>query len=403
MLKNILLITTLSSVLLAQTASEFSNQQMQSFNEQKKEFGVYKKSQKEEFASYQESQIKAFNDYKKEIGAIWEEPKMSTKKTWVAYTPDKKTRTDVDFSKEVITVETIASSPEEAKQKLKIALAKVVTVDTKTVQETDPLQKELAKIQMPLGVVDSKVQAEPILSNVIFKTPPTKKSVVTYVNNNVSDTTIKKLDSSKLKHAKVYSVSVRMPKDAMLKRSRTYYDKIKKHAKKQKLPMPLVFAIMHSESNFNPRARSHIPAYGLMQIVPKSAGIDSYNYLYKEKKLVSGIYLYDSTNNINMGTAYLHILYYSYLKKIKNPDSRLYCTIAAYNTGSGNIAWAFNKNKDLTYKKKLSMNNAADNINALTPEQVYDRLIKDLKYDEPKEYLKKVSKCMSAYHKVYGS
>ena len=43
MLKNILLITTLSSVLLAQTASEFSNQQMQSFNEQKKEFGVYKK------------------------------------------------------------------------------------------------------------------------------------------------------------------------------------------------------------------------------------------------------------------------------------------------------------------------------------------------------------------------
>lgn len=403
MLKNILLITTISSMLSAQTASEFNNQQMQSFNEQKKEFGVYKKSQEEEFASYQKSQMKAFEDYKKEIGAIWEEPKMSTKKTWVAYTPDKKTRTDVDFSKEVITVETIASSPEEAKKQLKIALAKVVTIDTKTVQETDPLEKELAKIQKPAGVVDSKVKAEPILANVVFNTPPTKQRVVTYVNKNVSNATIREVKSNKVAHAKVYSVSVKMPQDAMLKRSKTYYNEVKKHAKKQELPMPLVFAIMHSESNFNPRARSHIPAYGLMQIVPKSAGMDSYNYLYKEKKLVTGSYLYDSTNNITMGTAYLHILYYSYLKAIKNPDSRLYCAIAAYNTGSGNIAWAFNKNKNLTYKSKLSMSNAADDINVLTPDQVYNKLLKDLKYDEPKNYLKNVSKRMSAYYKVYGS
>ena len=403
MLKNILLITTISSALLAQSASDFKNQQMQSFNEQKKEFGVYKQSQEEEFASYQESQMKAFDEYKKEVGALWEDPKMSTQRTWVAYTPDKKTRTDVDFSQEVITVETIASSPQKAEEQLKIALAKVITVDTKTVQETDPLEKELAKIQKPAGVVDSKVKAEPILSNVIFNTPPSKQNVVTYVNNNVTEATIKNVDSNKIKHAKVYSVSVQMPQDAMLKRSKTYHDEIKKNAKKQELPMPLVFAIMHSESNFNPRARSHIPAFGLMQIVPKSAGIDSYNYLYKEKKLVTGSYLYDSTNNITMGTAYLHILYYSYLKKIKNPDSRLYCTIAAYNTGSGNIAWAFNKNKPLNNKSKLSMNIAADDINALTPDEVYNKLIKDLKYDEPREYLKKVSKRMSAYHKVYGS
>lgn len=403
MLKKILLICAITTALLSQSASEFNNQQMQSFNEQNKEFGVYKKSQQEEFASYQESQMKAFEEYKKEVDALWEDPKMSTKKTWVAYTPDKKTRTDVDFEKEVITVETIASSPEEAKRKLKIALAKVVTIDTKTVQETDPLEKELAKIPKPAALVDSKVKAEPILANVVFNTPPTKQNVVTYVNKNISDATIKESPSNKVEHAIVYSVSVQMPKDAMLKRSKTYHDDIQKNARKQNLPMPLVFAIMHSESNFNPRAKSHIPAYGLMQIVPKSAGIDSYNYLYKEKKLVTGSYLYNSTNNITMGTAYLHILYYSYLKAIKNPDSRLYCTIAAYNTGSGNIAWAFNKNKNLSYKQKLSMSNAADNINALTPEQVYDKLLRDLKYDEPKNYLKKVSKRMSAYHKVYGS
>ena len=151
---------------------------------------------------------------------------------------------------------------------------------------------------------------------------------------------------------------------------------------------------MHSESSFNPRARSHIPAYGLMQIVPRSAGIDTYRYLYKKKKLVSGSYLYNSTNNITMGSAYLHILYYRYLRKIKNPDSRLFCTIAAYNTGAGNIAWAFTKTHNI--------NKAAPLINKLTPDEVQAKLLKDLKYDEPKHYLKKVSKRMSSYHKVYG-
>jgi len=387
MLKKILMIASLSSLLLSQTAKEFQQQQMQGFK-------TYKKTQEDGFKTYQKEQMKAFNDYKKEIGAFWEEPKMSTKKTWVAYTPDKKTRTDVDFSKETIVVETIASSQEEARQKLQIALAKVITIDTKTLQNTDPLEKKLAKVRKPYGVVDAKVKAEPILSTVIFDKAPTKKSVREYVNKNITKSKIKVVKSNKIKHSKVYSLSVKMPADAMIKRSKIYYGAIKEHAKKQKLPIPLVFAIMHSESNFNPRARSHIPAFGLMQIVPKSAGIDSYNYLYKQKKLVTSSYLYDSTNNITMGTAYLHILYYRYLRKIKDPDSRLYCTIAAYNTGAGNIAYAFTK--------KYNMTKAAPIINSMTSEEVYAKLMKDLRWDEPKHYLKKVSKRMGQYKKVYG-
>ncbi|MBU0721069.1 DUF3393 domain-containing protein [bacterium] len=388
MFKNLLLIALLSTGSFALSAEEFQEQQMQDFNS-------YKKSQEEGFKAYQQEQMKAFEDYKKELGAFWDEPKLSTKKSWVGYTEDKKTRTDVDFEQETIKVETIASSPQEAKQKLQLALAKAVTVDTKTVQETDPLEKKIAKIKKPQDLVDAKVKAEPILSTVVFNKPPTKESLVEYVKKHVDDKKITVENTSKVKHAKVYSISVKMPADAMVKRSRVYYDEVKKQAQRQKLPLPLVFAIMHSESSFNPRARSHIPAYGLMQIVPKTAGIDTYKYLYKEKKLVSGAYLYNSTNNITMGSAYLHILYYNYLKKIKNPDSRLYCTIAAYNTGAGNIAWAFTK--------KYNMNKAAPLINALTPQEVYNKLLKDLRFDEPKHYLKNVSKRMSAYHKIYGS
>ncbi|MEA3228064.1 MAG: murein transglycosylase domain-containing protein [Campylobacterota bacterium] len=395
MLKELLLITSLTTATFALTMQEYAEQQKQAFS-------GYKKTQEEGFKAYRAEQLKAFNDYKKEIGAIWDEPKMSTKKTWVAYTPDKKTRTDVDFDNETIVVETVASSPKEAKEKLQVALAKVVTVDTKTVQKTDPLEKILAKIQKPEGVVDAKVKAEPILATVVFKKPPTKESVKTYINQNITAKNIE-VKKSKVKFSKIYKVKVKMPSNATQKRSKIYYSEVKKQAKRQDIPMPLVFAIMHSESSFNPRAKSHIPAYGLMQIVPKSAGIDTYRYLYKEKKLVTGSYLYDSTNNITMGSGYLHILYYRYLKAIKNPESRMYCTIAAYNTGAGNIAFAFNRYKtDLSRKEKFRMKYAKDEINSLTPQQVYARLMKDLKWDEPKHYLKKVSKRMSVYHKIYG-
>jgi len=387
MLKHLLIATSLSCLLLGQTLQEFKNQQTQDFK-------VYKKSQEDGFKSYQKEQEKAFNDYKKELGKFWDNPEMSSKKTWVSYAKDKKTKTNVNFEKETIVVQTIASSKKEAMQKLQVALAKAVTIDTKSVQENDPLEKIISKIKKPDGVVSSKVKAEPILSTVVFNKPPTRDSVKKYVNKHIQDKKIQVKKSNKVKHSNVYSVSVKLPKNSMVKRSKIYYKEIKENSKVQKLPMPLVFAIMHSESNFNPRARSHIPAFGLMQIVPKTAGIDSYNYLYKKKKLVTGSYLYNSTNNIKMGTAYLHILYYRYLRKIKNPDSRLYCTIAAYNTGAGNIAYAFTK--------KYNMNKAAPLINAMTPKQVYAKLMKDLRWDEPKHYLKKVSKRMSQYKKVYG-
>jgi membrane-bound lytic murein transglycosylase C len=395
MLKNIMIATCISSSLLAQSAQDFKNQQMQGFNQDKQQFDIYKKSQEEEFKSYLEEQNKAYSAYKKEISAFWEDPKISTKKKWVSYTKDKKTRTDVDFEKEIITIETIASSAEDAKQKLQVALAKAVTVDTKTVQETDPLEQKLAKIKKPSSVIDDNVEPEPILSTVVFEKKPTQKSVKAYVDKYVSLENIKTKDSTKVKHSKIYSLNIALPKDTMVKRSKIYYNEVKKNAEKQRLPMALVFAVMHTESSFNPRARSHIPAYGLMQIVPKTAGIDTYMYLYKKKKLVSGNYLYNSANNIKMGTAYLHILYYKYLKDIKNLDSRLYCTIAAYNTGAGNIAWAFTKN--------YNMKKAAPMINTKSPKEVYNKLLKDLRYDEPKHYLKRVSQRVGSYYKLYGS
>jgi len=394
MLKNLLLIASVLTTLPAQSAGDFITKQTQDFKKEKTKFDLYKKTQEDEFKSYQEAQTKTYNEYIKEISEYWDDPKMSTKKSWVSYTKDKKTRTNVDFEKKTIVLETIASSKKEAKERLQNALENVVTIDTKRVQENDPLEQKLAKIKKPKSIITGEVEAEPILSTLIFDKEPTKSGLISYVNRETKDSKIKSHKSNKIKNKRVYRLNISMPKDATMKRSKIYYQEVKKQAKRQNLPISLIFAIMHSESSFNPRARSHVPAYGLMQIVPRTAGIDSYQYLYNKRRVVSGSYLYNSKNNITMGSAYLHLLYYKYLKDIKDPDSRLYCTIAAYNTGAGNVAWAFTKTN--------SMRQAAPIINSMTSTEVYNRLMKDLKYDEPKHYLNKVSKRVGSYYKLYG-
>jgi len=385
---------SVSLLLFAQTPSDFKNTQMEAFKAEKDQFDSYRSDVEDEFGSYQDSLQKEYDTYTEELSFVWEEPLMSSKKRWVAYSEDKKTRTDVDFENETIILQTIASSEQEAREKLKKALESVVTIDTKKAHESDPLEKRLSKIKKPASLEDDEIEPEPILSTVIFDKEPSKDELISYVDEKTKDKYISSKSSNKIKGQKVYTLNVSMPSDAMLKRSKIYYEEVKKQSLKQNIPLSLIFAVIHSESSFNPRARSHIPAYGLMQIVPKTAGLDTYQFLYDKKRIVSAQYLYNTKNNITMGSAYLHILYYKYLSKIKDPQSRLYCTIAAYNTGAGNVARAFVGTND--------KNRAALVINKMSPDEVYEKLINDLKYDETREYLKKVTLRMGSYQRVYG-
>ena len=126
--------------LSAQTLDEFKAQQQ-------KEFNKYKQKQQDGFKKYKEEQLKAFNEYKNEINKYWDMPKTSTKKRWVSYTKDKKTRSIVDFSKDSIVIQTIAKSKKDALKKLKTKLANVITIDTKTLHDNDPLDQKLKKIK----------------------------------------------------------------------------------------------------------------------------------------------------------------------------------------------------------------------------------------------------------------
>ena len=397
MRKSILVVSMMalgSACLNADSFEDFKQQQVSGQEHEAKAFEKHKADELAAFKQYQEDVNKAYSDYKKEVSLYWKDPKLSTKKEWVSYATDKKTRTLVDFESETITVETLAKSTKEAALKLKTSLAKVVTETVAQAEKEDTLIQRIAKIDAKSGSVKPKeVNNEPLLSSTIFAKSPTLKSVKKYVNEKVDSKSVT-ASKAKIKNVKVYSVTVKLPRNSMQKRSKVYLNRVQKNAKRWELPMPLIFAIMHTESNFNPMAKSHIPAYGLMQLVPWSGGQDSYNFVYKQKKKPSASYLYDADNNIELGSAYLHLQYYKYMKKIKNPTSRLYCTIAAYNTGAGNVAYAWLGNYNI-YK-------AAAEINKMSSQEVYDHLIAHLKYDEARHYLKKVNAKMDQYHKLYG-
>nr|WP_256448264.1 MULTISPECIES: transglycosylase SLT domain-containing protein [unclassified Psychrosphaera] len=162
-----------------------------------------------------------------------------------------------------------------------------------------------------------------------------------------------------------------------------YKTDVNKQAKYHGLPVSLIYAVMEVESSFNPRAQSPIPAFGLMQIVPTTAGLDVNRHLRKSSEAPSANELYQPPQNVLYGATYLAMLYQTYFKDIKNPLSKHYCVIAAYNTGMGNVSALFSRDGTKDLKK------AANVINKLSAQQVHDK-IKSRAHPETKRYITKV-------------
>jgi len=89
-------------------------------------------------------------------------------------------------------------------------------------------------------------------------------------------------------------------------------------AKKNNLPPELVAAVVHTESKFNPAARSRVGAIGLMQLVPRTG------------RWMGASNLLDPVQNIQAGAKYL-----KYLNDQFNGDQQK--VVAAYNAGPGSV------------------------------------------------------------------
>jgi len=179
---------------------------------------------------------------------------------------------------------------------------------------------------------------------------------------------------------RVTSVQFNMVSDHIQRSARRYATLVNEYSRRYGISKSLIYGIIQTESSFNPFAVSATPAFGLMQIVPASAGRDTYRLLYGKDGVPSRRYLFNPRNNIEMGVAYLNLLEYKYLAAIRNPVSREYCAIAAYNGGAGSVLATFSRDRA----------RAAHIINRLSPAQVYAKLRTSHPQAETRRYLWKV-------------
>jgi len=354
-------------------ADDFSND-FKSFNSQinndfSTEASNNEKAYDETLAAYN----KAYKDFSSKIEKIWKDKEVSTAKKWVQYSPDLTNRAIVDFEAEEITIEQISSSP---KPDMNILRERYFSVANDNFESAISKDFIISKLNIEVGNNNNAILVQ------FMNGSNTKQAIVT---NKVESSLI---SANKFQH----SIKIKIPSEGYKKKAESLKETVLKFANKYTLPPSLIYAIIHTESAFNPMATSHIPAFGLMQIVPKSAGLDVALFLTGKQKIFLPDYLYSEDNNIMVGATYLHLLNSRYLALITNPQSRLYCIICAYNTGAGNVAKAF--------VGKTNIQNAANIINKMSPSAVYEKLINNLPYEETKHYLERVNKRIGIYNNL---
>ncbi|MEM6914036.1 MAG: transglycosylase SLT domain-containing protein, partial [Pseudomonadota bacterium] len=82
----------------------------------------------------------------------------------------------------------------------------------------------------------------------------------------------------------VVTVNFSLLPDHIERRAKQFAPLVDTHTETFSVQTSVVWSVMETESAFRPRAKSHIPAFGLMQLVPWSGGRDAYRYVYKEDR-----------------------------------------------------------------------------------------------------------------------
>lgn len=392
-MKKIFLILALScfNMLYAQTESDlekFRREQEEAMKLMVQEDSLALLNLEKEYQEYVKAEQEAYDKFVKEMGAIWGGDNVieTTNKDWVEYSDDGNSRSKVDFEKGEVTIE-IVVTPDESKS------------DEAVENKVEDKIKELLINRGKTKDYDSSkeqavpLQETPVLENQV-ETPSgeviTENNINEGVKEIVSQTEIKKeeIKGDDGKTREVITVKLDLAPNHIKTRAEKYKNEVEKYCRKYDVEPALAYAVMQTESSFNPKAKSYVPAYGLMQIVPTSAGKDCAQSLKKSFSKPTANYLYEPENNIEMGVHYLYLLRKRYYTKVENPDSRDLCVIASYNTGAGNVARAL--------RGDTKISKAIPQINEMSYEQLFKYFEKKL-LPETQNYIRKVTERMNDF------
>ena len=321
---------------------------------------------------------------------MWPEVYKSTRKEWVDYNKAGDSLSRVDFEKGKFEIQVLVPIPES------LFDFSVVTrfSDLDAAQWTTVRAAAQEKISKQVERMLSKAEPgmPPMLNEQILD-PDDKflveaKHATRYTHDHlipqmvVEEKPVEGTD--RIRRIRI-RVQFELVPDHMLIRARRYKKQVMESARQFDLDPALIYAVIHSESYFDPMSTSKVGAIGLMQLMPEAAAeADKFIRKAKKERKITPEYLYDPANNIRLGAAYLHLLQVTYFSKVTNRDHRGALCVAAYNCGPFYI------------KKHVVLNK---NIDALTGEQLLKLLLPHVPR-ETRYYVPRVLERMSLYQDI---
>lgn len=287
-----------------------------------------------QFSKYESAQSAHYNKMENDIYKKWHEVATSTQKTYVNYYQNNNIRLMVDYEKGTINLEGINSNAGELKEIL-----------NKVISENDERDAIINLQDVVKDQVTSKSQIiKDLLSKVVFENSP------------------KKMKST---------IKFQFLPDHLKRRAKRFRPIVADWADRAKVDFALVMAIIRQESAFNPKAESRIPAFGLMQIVPKYAGRDVMINIFGKDEMPSKDQLFDPETNIVFGVGYLKFLDRNFRLLTNDFDKKESLVIASYNWGPRRIINAIKHNKI-----DLNMPDLQGQINKIAPNETINYLQK---------------------------